>query len=195
MTATPGPAPRKPWFLRAVPNTLSVLRLGFAVALPWLDFPMRGVAVALAGVTDGVDGYLARRWNATSFLGGLLDGIADKALVITAAVTFTLDGPLSIIHLPLLLSRDLTVAVLAVIVALRRRWSSFRMMKPRFPGKAATALLYLTLLVVGLVGEMGAAINALVAITAGVCLLAAGDYLLVFLHAWWTGRREARQVA
>ncbi len=60
---------------------------------------------AFASITDYVDGYLARIWNATSDLGAMLDQIADKLLVATVLVMLTYDH-----HIP---------ASLAIILILR----------------------------------------------------------------------------
>ncbi|MEO0359357.1 MAG: CDP-diacylglycerol--glycerol-3-phosphate 3-phosphatidyltransferase, partial [Pseudomonadota bacterium] len=75
-----------------VPNILTVLRLGFAVALPLVFlFVMRPYADWIAlilfvvvALTDWLDGYIARAWNQTSKLGAMLDPIADKAMVLIA---------------------------------------------------------------------------------------------------------------
>ena len=49
----------------------------------------RCVLVAVAGVSDGLDGYLAKRFDWRSRLGGLLDPLADKLLLVSTFVTLT----------------------------------------------------------------------------------------------------------
>src|SRR5262249_60287626 len=79
-------APMKgPW---TVPNLITLLRLAalpfFLYAISQADF---GVALTLfvaAGISDGVDGYLARRFDMKSALGAYLDPIADKLLMISS---------------------------------------------------------------------------------------------------------------
>jgi phosphatidylglycerophosphate synthase len=76
-----------------LPNTLTWLRI-FAIPLVillfylpfrWAD-PAAGLLFALAGITDSLDGYLARRMGQTSRLGAFLDPVADKLIVAVALV-------------------------------------------------------------------------------------------------------------
>ena len=76
-----------------LPNTLTWLRI-FAIPLvivlfylphQWAD-PAAGLLFALAGITDSLDGYLARRMGQTSRLGAFLDPVADKLIVAVALV-------------------------------------------------------------------------------------------------------------
>lgn len=77
----------------SIPNTLTWARI---VAIPliivlyylpyhWSD-QAAGIVFALAGITDSLDGYLARRWGQTTRLGAFLDPVADKLIVATALV-------------------------------------------------------------------------------------------------------------
>ena len=76
-----------------LPNTLTWLRI-FAIPLvillfylpfSWAD-PAAGLLFALAGITDSLDGYFARRMGQTSRLGAFLDPVADKLIVAVALV-------------------------------------------------------------------------------------------------------------
>src|SRR5271155_4834713 len=76
-----------------VPNTLTWIRIAaiplivllFLMPYPWAD-PAAGLLFAAAGVTDSLDGYLARRLGQTSRLGAFLDPVADKLIVAVALV-------------------------------------------------------------------------------------------------------------
>ncbi|MDB5364396.1 MAG: CDP-diacylglycerol--glycerol-3-phosphate 3-phosphatidyltransferase [Rhodospirillales bacterium] len=72
-------------FRRALPNALTVARAAAVVPVAILLFAdQRGAALVLlvvAALTDFFDGWLARRWNASSAFGRMLDPIADKLLV------------------------------------------------------------------------------------------------------------------
>src|SRR3982751_1897225 len=76
-----------------LPNTLTWLRI-FAIPLvivffylpyQWAD-PSAGLLFAVAGITDSLDGYFARKWQQTSRLGAFLDPVADKLIVAVALV-------------------------------------------------------------------------------------------------------------
>ena len=76
-----------------LPNTLTWLRI-FAIPLVivffylpyhWAD-PAAGLLFAVAGITDSLDGYFARKMGQTSRLGAFLDPVADKLIVAVALV-------------------------------------------------------------------------------------------------------------
>lgn len=85
------------WYAHA-PNALTLLRLvlaaGFFACLALYRFPVSrpwlllaaGVLFIAAALTDALDGYLARRWNAVTVLGRVMDPFADKVLVLGAFV-------------------------------------------------------------------------------------------------------------
>jgi CDP-diacylglycerol--glycerol-3-phosphate 3-phosphatidyltransferase len=90
ITSIPATRIIMPW---NVPNTLTWLRIAaiplivllFYMPYPWAD-PAAGILFAAAGITDSLDGYLARRLGQTSRLGAFLDPVADKLIVAVALV-------------------------------------------------------------------------------------------------------------
>jgi CDP-diacylglycerol--glycerol-3-phosphate 3-phosphatidyltransferase len=87
-----------------VPNILTFMRLGLTVVFllmvlysprvagrsSFLDVAF--VLFVVAGLTDMVDGYIARRWNATSKFGRMIDPLVDKILVCGAFISFAVIG-------------------------------------------------------------------------------------------------------
>jgi cardiolipin synthase len=77
--------------LRWLPNALSLARLVLVPLAVWqildLRYDRAFVIFALAGLSDALDGFLARRLDARTTLGAVLDPIADKALLISVYVT------------------------------------------------------------------------------------------------------------
>jgi CDP-diacylglycerol---glycerol-3-phosphate 3-phosphatidyltransferase len=79
--------------LLTLPNTLTWLRIAaiplivvlYYLPYEWSD-PAAGLLFAAAGITDSLDGYLARRLGQTSRLGAFLDPVADKLVVAVALV-------------------------------------------------------------------------------------------------------------
>lgn len=121
-----GEGPVSPW---AVPNIITIVRIGFAPAMVAAlvadnhEFgTWRWVALALFVVgiaSDAVDGYLARSRNLISDLGKLLDPIADKALTGTALVVLSLLAELPWWVTALILFRELGITVWRLIEARR----------------------------------------------------------------------------
>ncbi|MDJ0388620.1 CDP-alcohol phosphatidyltransferase family protein [Roseomonas sp. E05] len=81
-----------------LPNAITLARLCAVPATVWLILHGRLDAAfyvfAGAGISDALDGWLARRLNARSALGALLDPLADKALLVCTYVTLALVGVL-----------------------------------------------------------------------------------------------------
>jgi phosphatidylglycerophosphate synthase len=163
-----------------VPNALTAARLIIAVAFPFLGPAVRLPALVFAALSDALDGFIARRFGVTSWTGALLDAAADKALAVIVLATFTYEGLLQLWHLPLLLARDIAVALIYLYIMVKREWTAFRRVRPRLPGKLTTVFLFA--LVIAVLAWPAAA-RVLLWPTAAVSIIAAVDYLLVFRRA------------
>lgn len=126
--------------MRHIPNLLSAARL---VLAPYLFVLLwrRQYALALAfsvvaGLTDGLDGLLARRFQVSSRLGAYLDPIADKVLLSGAFLTLALDGAIERWLAVVVLGRDVMILLFAVGAFLM---TSIRNFPPSIWGKASTA--------------------------------------------------------
>lgn len=169
---------RHAW-IRPLPNVLTGLRIVGACALPFVPEAWWLPLVLFAGVSDWLDGWIARRFGATSRAGALLDGIADKLFVLAAVVTFV-----SAAHVPLwrgllVMARDVTVGLIAAWCALHRAWAAFDRMEARLPGKLTTAFVipwFATLLVPAL----EPARLPLFVLASGASVVAAVDYFVQF---------------
>ena len=99
-----------------------------------------------AGISDGVDGFVARRFDQESELGTILDPIADKFLMTTAFVILTLPHvlPADNKHFPVafwvtaaVIGRDVLIVTVALAIFIM---TDFRGFKPSFLGKASTVV-------------------------------------------------------
>jgi len=122
-----------------VPNVLSVVRLlGVPVFLWLLLGPHWDVAaivvLAVAGVTDYLDGKLARLLGQSSRLGALLDPLADRLYIVSTLVAFVLREIIPLWLAVLIVGRDL---VLALCLPLLRRYG-YPPLQVHYLGKAAT---------------------------------------------------------
>ena len=98
---------------RHIPNLISGLRIILVVPLVWLIVSYRYEAAllvfAVAGVSDAVDGFLARRFDWRSRLGGMLDPVADKLLLIACFVSLGWVGALPLWLVVLVILRDVII--------------------------------------------------------------------------------------
>jgi len=130
-----------------IPNILTFLRMGmipvFATLLAYGRETSALVIFAIAGVSDGIDGFIARRLKQESELGTIIDPIADKLLMTTAFVMKTIPGVLDPgRHLPVpfwvtsaVIGRDVLIIAVAASIMMM---TGFRGFKPSRLGKAST---------------------------------------------------------
>ena len=99
--------------LHQIPNTLTILRMLAVGPLVWLLLQRQYAAALLlsfaAGVSDAVDGLLAKRFGWISRLGGLLDPLADKLLLVSCFTVLSLQHHLPLWLLALVIGRDLVI--------------------------------------------------------------------------------------
>jgi CDP-diacylglycerol--glycerol-3-phosphate 3-phosphatidyltransferase len=118
-TSTQGADRQSHW---NVPNTLTWLRISMIPAIfalfyllpyPWAD-PAACAAFALAGITDTLDGYYARKLGQTSRLGAFLDPVADKLIVAAALVLIVSKDPrwFVVIVAVVIIGREIAVSAL-----------------------------------------------------------------------------------
>jgi len=134
-----------------VPNLLTVFRMAlipvFVSLLFYQKFLLALAAFALAGITDGLDGLLARRFHQQSPLGRILDPVADKMMLVTSFVVLSMrsvfPGPIPK-HLPVpfwvtitVISRDVFIIVGAAAINMV---TGFRGFQPSTLGKISTAV-------------------------------------------------------
>ncbi len=131
-------------------NQMTILRIA---AIPFfvllLVYGHTGVAVAvfvLAGVTDALDGLIARKLKQRTSLGSFLDPMADKLLMTAAFITLTIPSVPVKAHIPawltiLSISRDLLIALFSLLLYLRLQVSKF---PPSVLGKWTTGIQLVT---------------------------------------------------
>jgi cardiolipin synthase len=140
--------------LWTLPNFITLVRLA---ALPFFLLSIAegrfGFALGLfvaAGISDGVDGYLARRFQMNSALGAYLDPIADKLLLMSSYLFLAIPAYPTTVKVPiwlamLVLSRDFLMLLVALLLILT---SNKRRFPPTWLGKVTTVTLIVTLVFV-----------------------------------------------
>lgn len=124
-----------------VANMITILRFLLVPAvIYWLlsgEWRLAFAGFLIAGISDGVDGFIARRFNQRSKLGGYLDPMADKLLLVSVFVVLGFMGELPLWLVIAAVSRDALI-VLAVLLA--TVMGSPVEMKPLMVSKANTAV-------------------------------------------------------
>ena len=111
--------------LRSLPNLITAARLALVPFVVWgIAHEAWGTAFllfAVAGLSDGIDGFLARRYGLMSRLGAILDPLADKALMLAVLVSLTLAGLVPVWFPAVLVARDALIVVGAGLARLAGR--------------------------------------------------------------------------
>ncbi len=125
--------------LRQIPNLITSLRLVASPILVWLSLQHRYAAaliiVLLAGLTDWLDGFSARRLDVTGKTGVILDPLADKCLLVTLFLTLSWVELIPLWLLALVIVRDLVIVTGAWLL---RTLRGVRKFIPTMPGKVST---------------------------------------------------------
>ena len=107
-----------------IPNLITVSRLLLLPVLMWLLWADNLVygwyaagVLAIIGISDLLDGYLARRWNVVSNIGKIIDPAADKVTIMVAILMLLHLNRINVILATLILSRELVIVTLRAVAA------------------------------------------------------------------------------
>ena len=129
-----------------IPNIITVLRILLVIPTAWMLWEMRYleafVLMIVAGLSDALDGFLARRFNWISKLGATLDPLADKFLVAAMFIVFTVQGHIPLWVALIVLAGDFTIVAGAGVYKLLYEEVEI---SPTFLSKANTAMQIVTL--------------------------------------------------
>ena len=131
-----------------IPNGITIVRLILAIAFPFLPVGWHFTVVVMALASEFLDGFIARLFGWTSYLGKVLDPIADKFFFFSVAVTWIWIGKLTLVQSILLGSRDLGVLLITVGLVFAGRIREVRLIKTQFLSKLTTVLQYGALLAI-----------------------------------------------
>jgi phosphatidylglycerophosphate synthase len=167
-----------------LPNTMSLSRVVLALAFVLVSEPWDRIAlIAVAGLTDFMDGWLARHEESESTAGALLDPIADRIFVLVAISTYLVEGQLTAAQYFVFLTRDLATAVgfLVAKIIPTLRPAVFR---ARLLGKFVTVLQMVTLVAITLVPELTTYLVPTIGVVSAAAIV---DYTI----ALWRGRTRS----
>ena len=175
-----------------VPNMLTIFRMVLIPVFVTLVFYQRFIlalaAFVVAGITDGLDGLLARRFDQRSQLGTVLDPIADKLMLVTAFVVLSMRSvfPQPVPnHLPIpfwvtiaVISRDVFIVVGAAAINIM---TGFRGFRPSWLGKVNTTVQIIAIAIIMFAASVpygtGYYLPTLYAIVFALVLLSGAHYV------------------
>jgi cardiolipin synthase len=175
-----------------IPNLLTFLRMALIPIFASLLFygldKWALVVFIVAGISDGIDGFLARRFKQESELGTIIDPIADKLLMTTAFIILSIPNVLPPVrHLPVpfwvtitVIGRDVLIMTVAAAINII---TGFRGFKPSFLGKLSTLVQVLAVALI------------LLSAVAGYSFYLPTTYTVVVLLAFVSGVHYIFQVA
>ena len=181
--------------MHQLPNVITVLRILLVLPTGWLLLETRYaealVLMAVAGASDALDGWMARRFGWMSEFGATMDPVADKLLVAATFVIFTVQGYIPIWVAAIVLGRD---AVILTGAAAYRLFFERIEFAPTLISKAntATQIVLLLMLLLGLSGFDDISVLALAIVDpwcfyglALLGLISGADYVLTWGEKAW----------
>lgn len=131
-----------------LPNLVSTSRVALGFGFLLTDaVPARLALIAIASLTDFLDGWIARRTKAASRFGALVDPVADRFFALCVVIGYVASGHLAWWQAVLLMFRDI-MSIIGWFVARNVSWLRPITFRARWIGKVVTGLQLLTFLVV-----------------------------------------------
>ena len=176
-----------------IPNALSFLRLlGIPVFIYFALVREQDVIaitiLAVAGITDYLDGKLARAWNQTSDLGAMLDPVADRIYILATLIVLYQREAINLWVILVLLFRDAVLALMTLVLKVR----GLKLMEVTYLGKAATFNLLYAFPLLLLATHQSVAGEIAFAIGWGFALWGIALYLYTGLIYFQNGLRSIR---
>jgi len=124
---------------RSIPNIITSIRLFLLIPLSFYlskeDYTTALYIFFIAGFSDALDGYLAKKYNWTSHFGSVLDPLADKALLVISMAILTLNSKIGFLLFLLVVIRDVYIVFGAYLY--HRKFGKYQM-KPSIYSKLNT---------------------------------------------------------
>lgn len=181
--------------LKNIPNILSVIRIllvfVFVYVLFALNSPVWAIIVFLiAGATDVVDGFLARRFNWITNLGKILDPVADKLMQCTVLVCLCIKDIIPLWFVIPFFLKEGTTLLVGLIVIKRRNV----VVVSKWYGKAAVCLFYATVVLSVMFREFFAAnVLAQILVFAPAVIFALAAFFGYVKHYWSLKKKEVER--
>ena len=173
----------------SIPNALSILRIILTVPVVLFllnrQFSWAMIVFFIAGITDALDGWIAKRFSYQTRLGSILDPIADKLLLVSSFITLYLVGLLPLWLLALIFFRDLMIVSGTVGSFMGDGYSENILLAPSKLSKINTTLqiiLVLLLLATGLYPVLSEWNIMFFIVVATSTILSGVDYIWIWIE-------------
>jgi len=173
--------------ISSLPNILSILRIILTVPVVLFllnhEFSWAIILFFIAGITDGLDGWIAKRYSCQTRLGSILDPVADKLLLVSSFVTLWYIDLLPLWLLALIFLRDLMIVSGTVGSFMGDGESKNDLLAPSKLSKINTALqiiLVLFLVATGLYPSLSEWHAIFFIIVATSTMLSGADYIWIW---------------
>ncbi|MFM1896535.1 MAG: hypothetical protein RLZZ385_1609 [Pseudomonadota bacterium] len=133
---------------RHIPNAITSSRILLAAAFPLSPPDWHLPIILLALLTEFLDGFLARLCHWISYLGQVLDPLADKLFALSVCLTWVWLGQLTVWQWLLLTTRDFGILFITLALWISGRIGNRKSIEARLPSKVTTGFQYLVFLAV-----------------------------------------------
>ena len=172
--------------MKAVPNIISIFRIClvpvFIAAYFYCGDDTKILAVliyALATLSDFFDGFLARKFEATSNLGKLLDPLGDKLMTISALACITIDKVIPVWAVIVAGVKELMMGAGGIVL---HKMVRAELLPSNIIGKTSTVVFFLVCVTLMLFRDIpGAAATALISFAIGLMFLALASYIRTYI--------------
>lgn len=132
-----------------VPNFLTILRLPLALLFLKQNVISRVAVILLAMITDGLDGFIARRYSLSSKIGTLLDPLMDRFFVFFLIGILLQEGSITLLQATTLLCRDFAVLLFGLYLVCKGQLTTYRF-RAIWCGKVTTFFQFIVFLAITL---------------------------------------------
>ena len=186
----------------SIPNILSFVRILLIPIFVWLyvtagtsgEYYLAAAVVVASGITDFLDGQIARRCNMITEFGKFLDPLADKLTQGTLFLCIAINYPLMWILLAIWLLKDGFMAIMGLVLL---KTKQTKLDGARWYGKVCTAIIYIAVLALlffpGVFPEGSPASSLLILICIGVMLLSGILYSVALIKMWLHNETIAKE--
>ena len=175
-----------------IPNVLSFVRICLIPVIIWLylgkkDYMLAGIFVLISGLTDVVDGWIARTFHMISDLGKVLDPIADKSTQLVVVILLATRFPLMLFPLFISIVKELFMAISGYYVVKR----CDIVLGAEWHGKLATVLLTITMALHLVWHNISAIPSAVTIVLSGISIALSLILYIVRNTGYLTGKIKA----